>query len=165
MKIDEITPEYIMLVGLPGSGKSTYIEHFVDENPEKEYVVLGTDNIISSYADDEGLTYDQAMDKLGMKQPQKLFKIHIKQALNKRQNIIIDRTNLSRKARHNLLANVPKEYKKIAIVFNVDMKELKRRISQREKEIGKTIPQEVFTNMVARYEAPNSSEFDEIKQV
>ena len=158
-------PEFIMLIGLPGSGKSTYIQQILIDFPEMEYVVLSTDNILMAWAEEEGLNYTQAMQKFGTKKSEKLFKIQIRQALNNRQNIVIDRTNLSQNARRKILSQVPSEYKTKSIVFEVEPEELKRRLEQRAKETGKVIPERVITQMLGWYTAPTRSEFDEIKKV
>lgn len=42
----EVQKEVLMLVGLPGSGKSTWAQRWAKEHPEKRYVVLGTDPIL-----------------------------------------------------------------------------------------------------------------------
>ncbi len=36
----------IMLVGLPGSGKTTWANKHVAENPDKKYTVIGTSSLI-----------------------------------------------------------------------------------------------------------------------
>lgn len=43
---DESKCEVIMMVGLPASGKSTWAEKWVNEHPEKRYILLGTNLIL-----------------------------------------------------------------------------------------------------------------------
>lgn len=38
--------EVVMMVGLPGSGKTTWAENWVKEHPEKRYVLLGTNLVL-----------------------------------------------------------------------------------------------------------------------
>jgi len=37
--------EVLMLVGLPGCGKSTWAQKWAEAHPEKRYVILGTDSL------------------------------------------------------------------------------------------------------------------------
>lgn len=37
----------IMLVGLPGSGKTSWVNKHVEENPDKRYYVIGTSALIN----------------------------------------------------------------------------------------------------------------------
>ena len=39
--------EMIMMIGLPGCGKSTWVEKHVQENPDKQYNVIGTNTMIN----------------------------------------------------------------------------------------------------------------------
>ena len=47
--------EAILMVGLPGCGKSTYVEDKLEEN----YVVLSTDALIEKRAEATGKTYNE----------------------------------------------------------------------------------------------------------
>lgn len=38
--------EMIMLIGLPGCGKTTWVKKQVEANPEKRYTVIGTSSLI-----------------------------------------------------------------------------------------------------------------------
>lgn len=38
--------EVVMMVGLPGSGKSTWVSNWIKANPEKKYNILGTNAYI-----------------------------------------------------------------------------------------------------------------------
>ncbi len=159
------SPEFIMLVGLPGSGKSTYIQRILIEYPEKEYIVLSTDNIIEAWGSAEGLTYTQAFNKFNFKKAQSAFNVQFRQALNAHANIIVDRTNLTPKGRAKMLSQVLSDYKKIAVVFEVESNELKRRLNERAEKTGKFIPEKVVAQMMASYQPPSRSEFDVIKRV
>lgn len=164
MKQDDLSPQVIMLIGVPGSGKSTYIKKFLTDNSDKHYVLLSTDDILTALGDEEGLDYSQAFAKY-MKQADKKFKIQFSQAKNTNSNIIIDRTNLTTKGRSKFLSQLPSTYHKVAVVFEVDPKEIQQRLIKREIETGKHIPDFVVKNMTASYQPPTNAEFDEIKYV
>jgi predicted kinase len=76
--------------------------------------------------------------------------------------VVIDRTNMTAKGRKKYLDMVPKNYKKIAVVFNIPDDELQRRLKTRADETGKTIPSFVLENMLKSYQEPTLEEFDKI---
>lgn len=45
-KLFSFTFQIIMMVGLPGAGKTTWVEKYIKENLEKKYYVLGTNFLI-----------------------------------------------------------------------------------------------------------------------
>ena len=165
MKVDDIAPEFIMMVGVPGSGKSTYIKNLKATNPEKDYVVLSTDDIISAWGAERGLNYTQAFQKFEFKNAQSIFNANFRKAIKERRNIIVDRTNLTKKGRAKLLSNLPADYKTKAVVFEIDPEELQRRLTTRAKETGKFIPDKVMSDMIASYVPPSKEEFDAIQFV
>lgn len=158
-------PKFIMLVGAPGSGKSTWINDFVSSNNEA-WVVLSTDKYIEAWAAARGLSYAEAFvhPKFSFKKDA-LSKVNIglRQALNKNQNIIMDQTNMTVNSRKKKLSQIPDNYEKAAVVFDIDRDELTRRNDKRKGETGKTVPLKVINDMIESYETPSKSEsFDTI---
>ena len=155
--------EIILLVGLPGSGKSTWVASFIASHPD--YVVVSSDDIIDAYAKSIGKTYTEVFEE-HMSYAEVEYKIKLMTSLREGKNIVVDRTNLSPKSRRKILSNVPKEYKKTAMVFNTPLDEIKKRLIKREHETGKGIPENVISTMIKTYIEPESSEgIDEIIKV
>lgn len=158
----EKSKEIILLVGLPGSGKSTWVKNFLLTH--SDYVIVSSDDIIDAYAKSIGKTYTEVFNDF-MGNAEVEYNIKLSTSLREGKNIIVDRTNLTVKARRKILSKVSKDYKKTAIVFNTPVDEIKKRLIQRDYEIGKSIPNHIFSSMLENYVAPTSSEgFDEIKQ-
>jgi predicted kinase len=147
-------PTLLMLIGLPGTGKSTWFNDYL--NLEENYYVLSTDMYIESAAHNENTTYDEAFDK-HIKQATKELEVDVKYVRDCRADAVWDQTNLTVASRAKKLAKLP-NHKKIAVVFECDEVEHVRRLASRP---GKTIPQHVLNNM--RLERPTKDEgFDEI---
>ena len=154
------TPTITVLVGLPGSGKSTYVQTYLKEHPET--VVVSSDDLIQAYADFHNQTYSWAYP-LYVKEADRLFKAELSKAIADGKNIIVDRTNMTIKSRRRILANVPKNYHKVAAVFSVDEDELKKRLQQRDLATGKHIPDSVINDMRRNYSEPTLDEgFDHL---
>ena len=155
-------PDLIMLVGVPGCGKSFWIEHMPDIFKNK-YTVISMDYFIEELGKPEGLNYSDSFDKYAGVAARKM-KEQLKEALKNRENIIWDQTNLTIKSRRKKLNVVPDDYTKIAMVFEIDGPELEQRRALRESATGKTVPAFVLQRMQASYARPTKSEgFDSIK--
>jgi len=148
------------LIGPPASGKSTWRNAFLANNST---VVISSDDIIDDFAEKNNMTYSEAFKKIDFKSiDQKIIK-DFQDALQRRDDIIIDRTNMNKKSRHNFMKFVPNNYKKIAVVFKVERDELQRRLDMRAKMTGKYIPTAVVDNMIASYVPPSVEEgFDKV---
>jgi len=98
-------PEFIMMVGLPGCGKSHFIRNmkkshpslFNKDNPAR-YVVLSSDDNITQLGG--SLSYNEAFKLFGQKASEQ-FQQQLETALTNKMNIIVDRTNISKSARRN----------------------------------------------------------------
>lgn len=144
-------PRLIVLVGVPGSGKSTYAI-----NKYK----LGSNNVVwlSSDAFREQLYGDEACQN----NPGKVFEVMQQEAvnaLNKGYDVIYDATNITRKDRAGILEKVPKHVQKCCVVIWAPIEICIERDKARKRTVGK----EVIDKMLKRFEAPFYDEgFDTI---
>lgn len=150
-------PELIVLIGLPACGKTT----FSNQEKYKDYVKVSIDGVLMEMY--PGHTYNEAYKKANHKEISKIFKERYFTALKEGVSIIVDKTNLTSKSRRKLLATVGKDYTKIAVVFDYDLDELKRRNEKRNKEEGKHISETIYTDMIKLYSPIKTEEgFDKV---
>jgi predicted kinase len=149
-------PKLYVLVGVPGSGKSTWVEN---QEWAQDCAVISTDAYVEAYARRQGKTYSEVFEEYMPKAVDLMAKDVISaRAMDK--DIIWDQTSTSVSSRYKKFVMLPFYYK-IAVVFNTpEPKELERRLNDRP---GKVIPQSVVESMIANFEEPTKSEgFDEI---
>ena len=140
-----------MLIGLPASGKSTWIKECrFDLNAN--VVVVSSDNHIENYAIRLGKTYNDVFQYYIKTATSLMFK-DVADAIYNDCDIIWDQTNLSVKSRKSKLKLIPNTYQKIAVVFETpDNSEHTRRLDAR---VGKNIPLAVISNMKGQLEIPS----------
>ena len=144
-----------MLIGVPGSGKSTWISN---QDWAKDCVLVSTDKLIELEAARQGKTYNDVF-KDYIAEATRIMNDDGSEAVAAGKDIIWDQTNTSRKSRKVKLAQVPGYYK-IAVVFATpDSAEWQRRINNRP---GKMIPDAVLKAMADGLQVPAEGEFDEV---
>lgn len=146
---------YVM-VGVPGSGKSTWI---ANQNWKDDCVIVSTDEFVEDYAKECGLTYSEVFDEY-MPRAVELMVNRVIWARETGKDIIWDQTSTSTHTRAKKINMLP-EYYKIAVVFRKpDDEELKKRLASRP---GKVVPWSVVEQMWGSWEEPTHEEgFDEI---
>jgi predicted kinase len=158
-------PTLYMLVGLPGSGKSTWINRKTDKIGYP-HIVLSTDEYIESEALREGKLYHEVFKEY-IKDAEKFMQEDLETGIRKDIDIYWDQTNLTAKTRAKKLAKIPAHYKKIVVVFEIPEEEIKRRLEKRKNETGKFINPGIVENMLKTYERPtlggfSQEDFDEM---
>ena len=147
------------LIGVPGSGKSTWI---ANQDWAIDIPVVSTDNFVEAYAKEQGKTYSEVFDEY----MPIAVKLMANQALVCQANgldVIWDQTSTTRASRARKFNTLPK-YEHIAVVFTTPEKEeLARRLASRP---GKNIPDHVMRSMIEHFEMPTEEEgFKEIWRV
>jgi len=148
-----------MLIGVPGSGKSTWIKN---QSWSDNTVVVSSDYFIDEYAEKQGKTYNEVFADYAPI-AMRLMNNQVLIAQVNGCDIIWDQTNTSVKSRKSKLAMLP-NYEKIAVVFMTPNKvEHDRRLASR---IGKNIPEKIMTLMINGLQEPTEEEgFKEILYV
>lgn len=149
-------PKLYVLVGVPGSGKSTWV---ANQQWTGDCVVVSTDEFVEDYARECGSTYSEVFEDY-MPTAVRLMADKVVRAREAGKDIVWDQTSTTVSTRAKKFNMLP-DYYKIAVVFRTpDMETLKRRLDSRP---GKTIPPDVVERMVAQWEEPTTDEgFDQI---
>ena len=160
-KENKFMPSLYMMVGIPGSGKSTYVQDFIGSLARVDNLyIASTDNLIEYWAQDVGKTYDEIFQKYIVKATETMFR-QVRYANIAKKDIYWDQTNLTVKTRAKKLSLFPEGVNKYAVIFPtppIDV--LKQRLDSRP---GKNIPWDVVEFMMSQYEEPTEDEgFDNI---
>jgi len=149
-------PKCYQLVGVPGSGKSTWVK---DQDWMLGLTIVNTDAFVEDYARTQGKTYSEVFVDY-MPTAIDLMAEQVVFAREHSHSIIWDQTSTTVKSRARKFYMLP-DYEHIAVVFRTpEHKELMRRLMSRP---GKEIPDHVVASMIASWEEPTKEEgFKEI---
>ena len=144
-------PTLILLVGIPGSGKTTYAEKYIKEHPNT--IHLSSDLIRKELWGSEATQGDN-------NEVFSLMQSRAIEALNNGQSVIYDATNITRKDRSYIIALCPKFVKIECHIIWAPIETCIERDAARERTVGK----EVIDRMLKRFQAVYYDEgIDEIK--
>jgi predicted kinase len=147
-------PSLILLVGIPGAGKSTYAKKYIPDYP-KQAVHLSSDSIRAELYGDESIQGNPA-DVFSLMQKR------VVEALNNGNDVIYDSTAMTRKDRAGIIGMCPKFAKIECHIIWASIEVCIERDSKRERTVGK----EVINRMLKRFQAPWYDEgIDEIKVI
>ena len=139
-------PSFIMMVGLPGSGKSTYAKTLTLDG--KPYIIHSSDKLREELYGDAAIQGDN----------NKLFaELHkrIKEDLRRGENVVYDATNIKKKNRIAFLRELEDiPCHKDCIVMATEYKACVYNNEHRERKV----PLEVIRRMFLNYQPPHESE-------
>lgn len=149
-------PTLYVLVGVPASGKSTWI---ANQTWAKDCVVTSTDKFVDEYAISKNKTYSEVFNAFMPKAIEYMLE-DVRKAREAGNDIVWDQTSTTVASRLKKIRML-KDYRKIAVVFKIpEAAELQRRLKSRP---GKDIPGYVMKTMIDGFQIPTLEEgFDEI---
>ena len=143
----------VVTVGLPGSGKTSWVDNFIGENQGKTVDVISSDKIREEM-------FNDIEDQNHNSEVFDLMKRRTKESLSQGHVAIYEATNISSKRRRALLKELNKYYDKAICLFKY-----KRLIAcqiDNEKR-DREVPSDVIDRMYRNFEIPHKNEgFDEI---
>jgi len=149
-------PKLYVLVGVPGSGKSTWV---ANQDWAKDCVYVSTDTWVELEAERQGRTYSEVFEEY-MPKAVNIMSAQVIDTRDQGRDIIWDQTSTTVMSRRRKFSMLP-DYYAIAVVFRCpDLDELMRRLNSRP---GKIISLDVVESMIKNFEVPTEDEgFKEI---
>ena len=138
-------PTSYIMVGVPASGKSTWIknQHFPEDT-----VVISTDAFVEAYAEQVGKTYSEVFEEYMPTAIDKMMD-QVVDAVANGSDIVWDQTSTTVATRAKKLRHLH-EYNKVAVVVPTPAAaELQERLASRP---GKNVPWEVVSDMAQKLE-------------
>lgn len=145
-------PICMLLTGLPGSGKTSFRNGVLNL---QDFEVISSDDLIEDLAEKRGLTYNEAFGNY-IEATNTVSILNYRKAVLNKQNIIVDRTNLSKESREKFLKDLPEEYVKICVVCFRPFGEI---LETRSCEgADKYLSEDLLRSMADRFELPSTEE-------
>eukprot|EP00397_Hematodinium_sp_SG-2012_P023410 GEMP01024318.1.p1 GENE.GEMP01024318.1~~GEMP01024318.1.p1 ORF type:complete len:487 (+),score=117.30 GEMP01024318.1:125-1585(+) len=152
--------EFIMMVGLPACGKTYWALKHMEENPRKNYTLLGTNTVIDQMKV-VGLSrkgnYAERWQEL-ISQATPVFNKLCEIAGKTTRHIILDQTNVFGSARGRKVSEYKQFGERRAVVIVNDENTLQQRTEKREREEGKFVPEDAVMGMKQNFTMPQFSE-------
>ncbi|XP_059202936.1 heterogeneous nuclear ribonucleoprotein U-like protein 2 [Centropristis striata] len=138
--------EVLLMVGLPGSGKSHWARTHMKQNPQKQFRLLGTEELLACMIS-EGQRDSQ------LQQASQCLTELIKIAAQTPGNYILDQSNILFSARRHKL-QLFAGFRRLVMVVFPSVDEWKRRLSWHETSSGEQIPETALLKLQVSFSLP-----------
>jgi len=148
--------EMIMMVGLPASGKSTWVNKHVEANPHKHYNVISTAEMFKKMTvngEARKKVHKGKWEQVIQKATRSLQDL-IRTASTRKRNVIIDQTNVFPNAQRRKARPFQGYVRRCVVVVPSD-EDYKARVKAQEESQEKDIPDEAIMEMKANFTLPD----------
>uniref|UniRef100_A0AAF5PJC0 SPRY domain-containing protein n=2 Tax=Wuchereria bancrofti TaxID=6293 RepID=A0AAF5PJC0_WUCBA len=147
----------LMMVGLPGVGKTTWVRQYLREHPQEQWTLLSTDTILAAMKVNgvprsrvhQG-RWDMIMGLIA-----KALNRSLHLACRRRRNYIIDQTNVSKEARRRKLSQFKDFQRKCVVIIPSEEEMIVRQMKQSRMDGAGPIPVEAMLELKAMLSIPN----------
>ncbi|KTG01530.1 hypothetical protein cypCar_00031069 [Cyprinus carpio] len=145
--------EVLMMVGLPGSGKTHWAQAHMLQNPRKRYNLLSTNSILNCMREPPGARHRELM----LQQATQCVSQLIRRAAAQRRNYILDQANIYQSARrHKMLCF--HGYRRRAVVVLPPDEVWRRRLVQRREQEGTALQETSLLKAKVSFTLPEQGE-------
>ncbi|XP_073676843.1 heterogeneous nuclear ribonucleoprotein U-like protein 1 [Garra rufa] len=145
--------EVLMMVGLPGSGKTHWAQAHMLQNPRKRYNLLSTNSVLNCMREPPGADHRELM----LQQATQCVSQLIKRAATKRRNYILDQANIYPSARRHKMLCFRGYQRRAVVVFPPD-EAWRRRLSQRQEQEGIALQETSLLKAKVSFTLPEQGE-------
>ncbi|XP_051822964.1 heterogeneous nuclear ribonucleoprotein U-like protein 2 [Antechinus flavipes] len=154
--------EVLLMVGLPGSGKTQWALKYAQDNPEKRYNVLGAETVLNQMrmkGPEEPEMDPKSRDLLVQQASQCLSKL-VQVASRTKRNIILDQCNVYNSGQRRKLL-LFKTFSRKVVVIVPNEEDWKKRLELRKEAEGDDVPDTVMLEMKANFSLPEKCDYME----
>ncbi|GBP96284.1 Heterogeneous nuclear ribonucleoprotein U-like protein 1 [Eumeta japonica] len=147
--------EVILMVGLPGAGKTHWARNHAANHPERRYNIISTGALFDKMKVDckpFRSTYEGRWDAMVSKCAKCVLKM-LEVSQGRRRNFILDQTNVYPSAQRRKLREF-EGYRRVAVVVVPDEATYEERHKKREQADGKEVPDGAILDMKANFALP-----------
>nr|XP_028566430.1 heterogeneous nuclear ribonucleoprotein U-like protein 2 [Podarcis muralis] len=157
--------EVLLMVGLPGCGKTHWAQKHIQENQDKRYNVLGT-GIVLCQMRTKGTEVEEVLDTAAkdqlLQQAARCVSKLVQIAPRTKRNFILDQCNVYNSGQRRKLLPFKGFVRKVIVLVPTE-EDWEDRLEQREEAEGEDVPESVMLEMKANFSLPEKCDFiDEV---